>query len=191
MVVIVAGIGLATATHLGDLELGLRTRFGFAPLHLPRGEVFRLFTSAFLTLGGAVFYRSLTMLALCLAFAEMRVGTWRTILAFWGVHVVTLAIVSLILALPVGIFDAMRTKLLLAEHDVGPSAGYYGCLGLACQRWPTKYRVWLYAIIGLALVARLIWGILAVGSLSSPLGADIAHLVAFGLGIAVARFLLK
>ncbi len=191
MVVVVAAIGWATATHLARLEPGLLKRFGFAPVHLPNGDLARLFTSAFLTLGGSMFYRSLTMLALCLGITEMRVGTWRTILTFWSVHLTTLILVSLILAFPLGAFDAVWRKLLAAEHDVGPSAGYYGCLGLACQKWPGKSRQWLYAIVGTALLVRLVYGALAVRSLSSPLGADIAHLIAFLLGIAVGRFVLR
>src|SRR5262245_11281555 len=79
MTVVVAAVGLATATHLDRLEPDLMKRFGFAPLHLPKGEWIRLVTSAFLTLGGWSFYRSLAMLAVCLGLAERRAGTWRTV----------------------------------------------------------------------------------------------------------------
>jgi hypothetical protein len=191
MVVVVAAIGIATATHLERLEPELLKRFGFAPFHLPKGELLRLLTSAFLTVGGRSFYRSLTMLALCLGLAEYRCGTWRTMLAFWGVHLATLALVSLLLAFPLKDFDAVWRKLLAAEHDVGPSAGYYGCLGFVCQKWPGKQRTWLYAIIGGVLVARLVWGALSPRIPHAPLGADIAHLLAFPMGIALGRFVLK
>jgi len=188
MVVIVAAIGVATATHLERLEPGLMKRFGFAPLHLPKGEWMRLLSSAFLTTGGWSFYRSLAMLALCLGLSEFRVGTWRTVLAFWGVHLATLAIVSLLLAFPLYQFDVVWRKLLAAEHDVGPSAGYYGCLGLVCQKWPDRPRRWLYAVIGGVLIARLVWAALSPRAAHAPLGADIAHLIAFPLGIALGRF---
>ena len=188
MVVIVAAIGVATATHLERLEPGLMKRFGFAPLHLPKGEWMRLLSSAFLTTGGWSFYRSLAMLALCLGLSEFRVGTWRTVLAFWGVHLATLAIVSLLLAFPLYHFDVVWRKLLAAEHDVGPSAGYYGCLGLVCQKWPDRPRRWLYAVIGGVLIARLVWAALSPRAAHAPLGADIAHLIAFPLGIALGRF---
>jgi membrane associated rhomboid family serine protease len=189
MVVIVASIGLATATHLDRLPPELMKRFGFAPLHLPKGELIRLFTSAFLTVGGWSFYRSLSMLALCLGLSENRTGTWRTMTAFWGVHLATLAIVSLLLAVPLHQLDAVWRKLLAAEHDVGPSAGYYGCLGFVCQKWPGKQRAWLYAIIGGVLLARLVWAALSPRHPHAPLTADIAHLVAFPLGIVLGRLM--
>jgi membrane associated rhomboid family serine protease len=191
MVLIVAAIGIATATHLARLEPGLMKRFGFAPLHLPRGEWVRLFTSAFLTHGGWSFYRSLAMLALCLGLSEYRVGTWRTTLAFWSVHLATLSIVSLLLAFPLYHVDVVWRKLLAAEHDVGPSAGYYGCLGFVCQKWPEKRRHWLYALIGGVLLARLVWAALSPRTPHALLGADMAHLVAFPLGIALGRFVLR
>ncbi len=191
MVLIVGGIGIATATHLERLEPGLLKRFGFAPFHLPKGELLRLLTSAFLTVGGSSFYRSLTMLALCLGLAEYRSGTWRTMVVFWGVHLMTLALVSLLLAFPLHDLDAVWRKLLAAEHDVGPSAGYYGCLGFVCQKWPGRQRTWLYAIIGGVLIARLVWGALSPRVPHVQLGADIAHLLAFPLGIAVGRFVLR
>ena len=189
MVLLVGAIGLATATHMDRLEPELMKRFGFAPLHLPRGELVRLFTSALLTVGGWTFYRVLTMLALCLGLCEYRTGTWRTMAAFWGIHLATLAIVSLLLAVPLHQLDAVWRKLLAAEHDVGPSAGYYGCLGFVCQKWPGKQRPWLYAIIGGVLLARLVWAALSPRHSHAPLTADIAHLIAFPLGIALGRII--
>jgi membrane associated rhomboid family serine protease len=191
MVLIVAAIGVATATHLDRLEPALMKRFGFAPLHLPKGEWIRLVTSAFLTTGGWSFYRSLAMLGLCLGLCEYRTGTRKTILSFWLVHLATLAIVSLLLAFPLYHFDVVWRKLLAAEHDVGPSAGYYGCLGFVCQKWPDRQRRWLYAVIGGLLVARLAWAALSPRTAHAPLGADIAHLLAFPLGIALGKFVLK
>jgi membrane associated rhomboid family serine protease len=191
MVVIVGGIGFATATHLERLEPGLMKRFGFAAIHLPKGDLVRIFTSAFLTVGGWSFYRSLTMLALSLGLAEYRSGTWRTMVAFWGVHLATLGLVSLLLAFPLYQFDVVWRKLLAAEHDVGPSAGYYGCLGYVCQKWPGKQRAWLYAIVGGMLIVRLAWSALSPRVPHAQIGADIGHLVAFPLGIALGRFGLK
>lgn len=189
MVIIVAAVGLATATHLDRLEPALMKRFGFAPLHLPKGELIRLVTSAFLTIGGWSFYRALAMLAVCLGLSEWRAGTWRTAVVFWGVHLATLVIVSLLLAFPLYQRDVLWRKLLAAEHDVGPSAGYFGCLGFVCQKQSATRSRWMFAIIGGLLIARLVWAALAPHPRPSPLGADIAHLIAFPLGIALGKLL--
>jgi membrane associated rhomboid family serine protease len=189
MVLLVVLVGLATATHLDRLQPALMKRFGFAPLHLPHGEFFRLVTSAFLTLGGWSFYRSLAMLAVCVGLSEWRAGTWRTALTFWGVHLATLTILSLLFAFPAFEREALWHKLLAAEHDAGPSAGYYGCLGLLCQKQTPWRSRWMYCIIGGLLIVRLVWSVLTPPPRPSPLGADIAHLIAFPLGLFAGKLL--
>jgi membrane associated rhomboid family serine protease len=186
MLVVIAAVGLTTATHLDRLQPSLLRRFGFAPFHLHTGDLVRLLTSAFLTLGGWSFYGSLAMIAVCVGLAEKRVGTWRTGLTFWGIHLATLLIQSLLLAISARHLDVLWVKLVQIEHDVGPSAGYYGCLGLVCQKQSEPRRRWLLAIIGGILLSRLIWSALSPHRHNS-LAADIAHLIAFPLGVALAK----
>lgn len=186
MLVVISAVGLTTATHLDRLPPSFLQRFGFAPFHLRAGDLVRLLTSAFLTLGSWSFYGALAMIAVCVGLAEKRVGTWRAVLAFWGIHVATLLIQSLLLAISARHLDVLWIKLLQIEHDVGPSAGYYGCLGVVCQKQSEPRRRWLLAIVGGILLARLIWSALAPHP-RTPLAADIAHLIAFPLGVALAR----
>ena len=192
MLVVITAVGLTTATHLDRLPPALLQRFGFAPFHLNTGhlhagDLVRLLTSAFLTLGGWSFYGALAMIAVSVGLAEKRVGTWRTGMAFWGIHLATLLIQSLLLAISARHLDVLWIKLLQIEHDVGPSAGYYGCLGLVCQKQSEPRRRWLLAIVGGILIARLIWSALAPHTGHSLLAADIAHLIAFPLGVALAK----
>lgn len=186
MLVVIGAVGLTTATHWDQLPPSLLRRFGFAPFHLHAGDLVRLLTSAFLTLGGWSFYGALVMIALCVGLAEKRVGTWRTVLTFWGIHLMTLLIQSLLLAVSARHLDVLWIRLLQIEHDVGPSAGYYGCLGLVCQKQSEPRRRWLLAIIGGILLSRLIWTALSPHP-QTPLAADIAHLIAFPLGVALAK----
>lgn len=185
MVVIVTTIAVATATHVERLEPAVLKRFGFAPLHIPGGDLARLLTSVFLTAGGISFYRSLAMLALCAGLCERLAGSLRTLLTFWGVHLATLLILSMFLAIPLHHLDVWWGTLLATEHDVGPSAGYYGCLGLVCWSQHPSRRAWLCALIGLILVARLVWTALAPTDGHASLGADVAHLIAFSIGVAL------
>jgi len=113
------------------------------------------------------------------------VGTWRTMLTFWGVHLATLLIQSLLLAVPARHLDVLWINVLNMEHDVGPSAGYYGCLGLICQKQSEPRRRLLLAIIGGILISRLVWT--ALTTRRTPLAADIAHLIAFPLGVVLAK----
>lgn len=186
MLLIVAATGVATATHFDRLPPVLMRRFGFAPLHLPQGEFARLVSSAFLTAGGWAFYCSLGMLAVCVGLSEKRAGSWQTLLTFWGVHLATLLVAALVLAIPLHHLNVLWGKLLAAEHDVGPSAGYYGCLGLVCQKQPARRQTLLIAMIGGILIVRLVFTAVAPHP-NSPLGADIAHLIAFPLGILFGR----
>ncbi len=186
MLVIIAAVALTTATHVDRLPQSLLRRFGFAPFHLKTGDLLRLLTSVFLTHGGQTFYASLAMIGVCVGLAEKRVGTWRAMLAFWTVHLATLLIQALLLAIPARQLDVLWIKLLQTEHDVGPSAGYYGCLGLICQKQPEPRRRWLLAIVGGILISRVIWTALS-RTRHASLAADIAHLIAFPLGVALAK----
>lgn len=190
MLIVIAAVGLTTDTHRDPLRPSLLRQFGFAPFHLRpsflhAGELVRLLTSVFLTHGGQSFYGSLAMIAVCVGLAEKRVGTWRTMLTFWSIHLATLLIQSLLLAIPARHLDILWVNLLKTEHDVGPSAGYYGCLGLVCQKQSEPRRRWLLAIVGGILIARLVWT--ALTSRRTPLAADIAHLIAFPLGVVLAK----
>ena len=100
VLVLIAAVAWTTATHVDRLAPALLRRFGFAPFHLHAGDFVRLLTSVFLTHGGPTFYASLAMTALCVGLAEKRDGTWRTVLSFWGVHLATLLIQTLLLAIP-------------------------------------------------------------------------------------------
>jgi hypothetical protein len=187
IVLVVAYVGLTTDSHFEPLRPNLLERFGFAPRHLPRGELLRLATSVFLTPGGPAFYLALGMLAACVGLAERRVGTWKAILAFWGIHLATLLVQSLLLAIPIHHLDLWWVKLLTVEHDVGPSAGYYGCLGVACHKQSPKHRTWLLSVIGGILIARAVWSAMSPPAGRSTLSSDLAHLIAFPLGVLLAK----
>lgn len=185
ILVAVIVIGALTGTHWADLHPDLLHGLGFAPRHLPDFEWHRLITSALLTHGGIAFYVALGMLALCVGWAERMYGLWRTALVFWGVHLVTLVIVSLVIAFPLHFLDFAHGSFLVHTRDVGPSAGYYGCLGLACTTLPKRFRMAVIAAVTLVLIARLAWSWGVMLTPQPALTADVAHLLAFPLGIAL------
>ncbi len=73
--------------------------------------------------------------------------------------------------------------LLATAHDVGPSAGYYGCLGAACNSHSDHWRVLVIASVLVFLTARLIWSLARPAAHGRDLSSDVSHLMAFVLGL--------
>lgn len=121
-------------------------------------------------------------MAFAVGAAEWLAGSTRTAASFWGVHLLTLVLLSLIVSLTL---DQLRNFGLEASEvarDLGPSAGYFACLGLVSARLK---RPWNWVSGGILLAVFLV-------AFLSPAGAgenaqvkfstDLAHLMAFPLG---------
>ena len=188
---ILIAVALWTRTHAGPLDSDTRHSVGFSALHLPRGDWGKLFSSVFFTVGGVAFYASLAMLALGVGAAERSFGTWRTVALYWGIHLVTLVSTSLLITLPLRAFENYRGTLIAEAVDVGPSAGYYGCLGAACWMLPMRWRLIVVAGVVFILAARLTWSLVAIPDHGRAIAADLAHIIAFPLGILTAGVWLK
>lgn len=148
-------------------------RIGYAPRDLLRGEIGRLFTSALVTHGRWTFVGALLAVAVMVGSAELRTSTRRTTLTFWGVHLLTL------LALTTPLFEKPMAR------DVGPSAGYFACLGLAITTLSKRPR-WLAFVVVLALLTIALFQPPRDGlSAAVKFSADAAHLIAFPLGFLV------
>jgi hypothetical protein len=134
------------------------------------------------THGGPVFWQALGMMALGVGTAEWLTGSKRTALTFWGVHLVTLLTESWLIAPFLHLFIAIPADTLTIARDVGPSAGYFACLGLAIWQLPRRWRGWAAAALLTGLIATLVRPLRPNEDLSLKLFADIAHLIAFPLG---------
>jgi hypothetical protein len=92
-------LGLAailTNTQVTSISAEWLDRLGFAPVDLFALDLGRLFTSALVTSGGRVFWEALGMVAFAVGLAEWLTDPLRAALTFWGVHLSTLVIESLI-----------------------------------------------------------------------------------------------
>jgi hypothetical protein len=128
------------------------------------------------------------MLAFNVGTTEWLFGTRRTFVLFWASHLLTLLIQSLLLAIPLHQLGAWWGTLLAAQHDVGPSAGYYGCLGAICRQFPGKWRRWVIAGVSVSLIARLTISLVRdAGDVELTIAADLAHLIAFPIGLRLAK----
>jgi hypothetical protein len=178
------GIGLgalAGGVWLADFPKLALGELGFSAGDLASGMVARLFTSAFVTHGGWVAVRAVLFTGVLVGLAERERGTVVTAATFWGSHLAVLAVlaVALIALSRLGLASELATT-----RDLGPSAGYMGCLGLLTARrgpWRTVLRVTV-----LAILVVLFWvdPPLPISAGADRL-ADVAHLMSFALGFAL------
>jgi hypothetical protein len=174
-------VAVLTNSHVGELPRQWFNRLAFAPRDLWLIRWPRLITSVLVTSGGGAFWQALAMVALTTGAAEWLAGTRRAALTFWGVHLTTLLVQSLLIAVPLHTLGSSLGTALYLARDVGPSAGSFGCLGLACARLP---RPWRWISGGLVLAGLVTVFLLAVftGQEAIAVSADMAHLLAFPVG---------
>lgn len=185
---LLAALGVAaviTNTQLQLLSARTLEKIGFAPRDIFALDLWRAFTSALVTNGGATFYLALGSVALFVGAAEWLAGTGRTAATFWGMHLLTLVIESVFVALPLHLSGDPLGTALVAARDVGPSAGYFACLGLALMSLKMKPALRATAIVGMfaALVVAALFPVASAAEEVRELSAGIAHLIAFPLGV--------
>jgi len=174
-------VAFLTDTHTGQLSAEWLNRVGFAPTDLLALDLERLFTSAVVTNGGSVFLQALAMTALAVGLAEWRTCSRCAALTFWGIHLLSMLLASLTISLPLHWAGVKVGSLVALSRDVGPSAGYFGSLGLGTA---TLKKPWHW-IAGGAIFAGLVYSMMIISgknSLGMDLSADLAHLIAFPLG---------
>lgn len=174
-------LGVATHTVLQPISSSLLLRLGFASSDVWTFHWDRMVTSALVTSGAHGFWLALFGVGICAGAAEWLAGSWRAALGFWGVHVITLLASSAVaLALFHGGIPGVNG--LVFDPDVGPSAGTFGCLGLAAARLPKPWRnVGSGVIFGVLLVVMLL-PLAGLKEDTASIGSNIAHVIAFPLG---------
>lgn len=182
MLALLAIAALVTNTTFQTITHHWLNHTGFAPNDLWYGRIERIFSSALVTSGGIVFWEALFFVAFAVGLAEWLTGWKRTAATFWGVHLLALVLLSLIISL--GIRQLRDFGLEAAEiaRDVGPSAGYFACLGLVSAQLK---RPWNWVSGGLLFVIFVIILFMpaAIGENAQiKFSADLAHLLAFPLG---------
>lgn len=181
MVTLLVLIAIWTHTHASAISVEWMDRLGFAPLDLLALNLGRLVTSALVTSGGWVFWEALGMVTFTVGLSEWMTGSRCAVLNFWGVHVSTLLIESLAVTLPMHWFGTTFGSLVALSRDVGPSAGYFGALGLVSAHLKYPWNLVSGGMIFIALEFALLH-ISGNNTLGLEISADIAHVIAFPLG---------
>lgn len=175
-------VALFTNTTFQSITDHWLYRTGFAPNDLWYGRVERLFTSALVTSGGIVFWEALFFVAFAVGLAEWMNSWKRTAATFWGVHLLALVLLSLIVSLLLHQLRVFGLEVSEMERDVGPSAGYFACLGLVSaslkRPWNWVSGATLFAIFVIAIFLPTVAG----ESAQVKFSADLAHMLAFPLG---------
>jgi hypothetical protein len=175
-------IGVATSSILVDLSQHLFGHLAFSARDLWALRWQRLFTSSLVTTGGPAFWEGLAFIAVSVTPAEWLSGTWWAVGTFWSVHIVSLVLESLLIALPLHQLDPALGTALFVSRDVGPSNAGFGCLGLACARLPKPWRWVAGGVIMsglLGLLALALWkGMKDIDLININLG----HAISFPLG---------
>ena len=173
---------LITNTYFEQITHHWLQRTGFSPNDLWYWRLERIITSALVTVGGKVFWEALFFIAFAVGLAEWLTGWKRTAATFWGIHLLTLVLLSLIVSLFLHQLRAFGLEATEAARDVGPSAGYFACLGLVSARvkrpWNLVSGVALFAMFVVALFLPASTG----ESAQLKFSADLAHMLAFPLG---------
>ena len=173
----------ATLGSNGSLYADSASSLGLAPRHLVSGELLRVMTSLFLTHDLRHLEVVFVMIFLAVGWCENTLGSK---IAFWTFSLSHLTSVF-IFAVGVGLLHWMQLgqsiSTLYSLHDVGPSAGYYGCLSrtiLACEI-PHK-KTLLGGLFGVLSVRALV-SFLQMPDSQISLSADIVHLIAVIVGV--------
>lgn len=168
--------GVLSGTVATDLEVDWLERLGYAARDLPTLDFWRLFSSALVTESPRGFYQALALVTLGVGGLELRRGTLRATLSFWGLHLATLLVNA-------GVYEVVPALAEVGSaRDVGPSAGYFGCLAAFSAtfgRWGHSFNVLLFASLIIVFAHSVIDK--PSGELS-VISANLAHVVAYALG---------
>jgi hypothetical protein len=181
MVTLLGSTAIWTGTHTTAISTQWLDRLGFAPIDLLALNLGRILTSALVTGGGRVFWEALGMVTFAVGLSEWLTGPRRAALTFWGVHFSTLLIESLAFTLPIHWVGTTLGSLVAFSRDVGPSAGYFGALGLVSAHLKYPWNLISGGLIFIALEFALLH-ISGNSNLGVEVSADIAHIIAFPLG---------
>lgn len=183
LVAALCAAAVATGTVAGGLSQRLVNRLGFAPADFWAVDLWRMFTSALVTRGRGVFAGAVIMVVVAVGAVERRAGSRWAAAGFWGSHVWTLLLMSLALRADDVAGRPSLSERMATLRDVGPSAGYLGCLGLALATMPNPRLRGAAAVLVVGWLAGDFIGWIPVDAgLAQDLSADLAHLIAFATG---------
>ncbi len=173
-------------SHSKRLSEPWRNGFGFSALSLAELRWHQSITSLVLTAGERQFVQTILMLCICVGCCEWQFGSRTAVKVFFASHLTVTIGMALLVVLPMHLCGVEWATALASERDVGPSAGYYGCLGLVVASMSEQKRKWLILLLIVILTGRLAISSTSIYQHPAIVSADVAHLIAFGFGLLLA-----
>jgi hypothetical protein len=188
MLIAILLAALATNPSFGTISEVWIQRLGYAPRDLFHLRLDRLVISVLLITNARSYAQAFLTIGLVGGACEWLVGTRLLAAVFWGTTLIATIAESVLIAAPLDALGSSFGEKLYVTRDIGASASYFGCTGLACALLPKPWR-WIAAGLVLAFL-------LSTFVLPTPVSANtpvrwmdgIAHLVAFPLGYGSRRW---
>ncbi len=165
--------GLATRAPWSAVAPDVLARWGFSPHDLTHGRWFTLITSVFLTRNPLMFWGILLFTLGAVGVLEWQVGPRRALTVYWQTELIGTLGTAVLLQAIVPASWAPLASSLARTHEVGMSAGGFGCLGAVVARLPRRRAAALWGVMTY-LVVRLVF--------FTQLSGDTVHLMTFPLG---------
>ncbi len=188
MLIMILSFAALTKSNAGQLPEEWLSRMGFAPKDIWLQKFENIFLSAFITDSRRAFIQALIMIFLCVGGLELVSTTWTTMLYFWGIHVLTLFFVTLFIIRPFEKTGHALGQSLYLSKDVGPSAGYFGCMGVLIHSFfgaGISWVIFFVILIGMMIYLRMP---VSKEKKMMKLHADLAHMVALSMGFLIHFF---
>jgi len=186
LVITVAGFAWWSDSHNAALSNAWRNALGFSSLSLVELRWHQTLTSLVLTAGEFQFVQSVLMICIAVGMCEWRFGSCTTAWIFFTSHLIVTVGLALFIMLPWHLAGASWATVLSTERDVGPSAGYYGCLGAVFAHRNSSVRTCLMVAIAAVLIGRLALSVPSMHLHPATVSADLSHLAAFPFGLLIA-----
>jgi hypothetical protein len=117
--------------------------------------------------------------------AELMWGSLQAALLFWGGHIWTVLAVTIGVVVPLYHMGFQSGLLLFTALDVGPSAGFFSCLGGVMAGLHRQFRWVAGILVSAVLIAVAIVRWKEIVSAPQQVIADMSHVAAFGSAFGV------
>jgi len=176
---VIFAIGVWSETISRPLKPAELELVGLAGKHLASGQWGRIITSALITHGGSAFWTSWIACTGFLAISELRSGTRRTAGLFWIGHSWTVIVIALAVVAPLYRMGFRAGLMLYTAVDVGPSAGFWSCMGGVVAGLPRRFHFTVGIAVGTTLVVIALTELREITTSPAQVVADLSHVAAF------------
>ncbi len=187
MLVLIASFAELTKSNKGRLKPEWLLHMGYAPKDIWFRKIEKIFLSALITDSQKAYIQALILIFFFVGTLEIMTRTWYTLICFWSVHVLTLLIVSLLIIIPAKKSGHVLGEELYFAKDVGPSAGYFGCLGVLLGYLPGALSLISLILMCVGILVYLTQPVAKEHRLMK-IHSDLAHLIAVLIGFALGLF---